>query len=63
MSNIISQVNSYVNNIVWGTPVLTLIIGTGVLLTVLTKGFQFTHFSYVLKEIFGSLRGSLTVIF
>ena len=56
MSNIISQVNSYVNNIVWGTPVLTLIIGTGVLLTVLTKGFQFTHFSYVLKEIFGSLR-------
>ena len=58
MSDVISQVNSYINNIVWGTPVLTLIIGTGVLLTILTKGFQFTHFPYALKEIFGGLRKS-----
>ncbi len=58
MSDIITQVNSYVSNIVWGTPVLTLIIGTGVLLTILTKGFQFTHFPYALKEIFGGLRKS-----
>lgn len=56
MSDVLCQVNSYVNNIVWGTPVLTLIIGTGVLLTLLTKGFQFTHFPYALKEIFGGLR-------
>ncbi|MBR2037909.1 MAG: sodium:alanine symporter family protein [Lachnospiraceae bacterium] len=58
MSDVINQVNSYINNIVWGTPVLTLIIGTGVLLTILTKGFQFTHFPYALKEIFGGLRKS-----
>lgn len=56
MSDVLRQVNFYVNNIVWGTPVLTLIIGTGVLLTLLTKGFQFTHFPYALKEIFGGLR-------
>ena len=43
------------NNIVWGTPALTLIIGTGVLLTFLTKGFQFTHFFYALKETLGGL--------
>ncbi len=51
MKNIIE----YINNIVWGTPVLTLIISTGILLTLLTKGFQFTHFFFAFKEIFQSL--------
>ena len=55
MVDIISQINSYINNIVWGMPVLTLLIGTGVLLTILTKGFQFTHFGYAMREIFGSM--------
>lgn len=56
MTDIFIQINSYINNIVWGTPMLTLIIGTGILLTILTNGFQFTHFPYVLKELFGGLR-------
>lgn len=56
MPEFLVYINASLNNIVWGTPALALIIGTGVLLTILTKGFQFTHFFYVLKEIFGGLR-------
>ena len=39
----IVAVNGTVNDIVWGVPALILLIGTGILMTVLTKGFQFTH--------------------
>ena len=56
MADIISQINSYINNIVWGMPALTLLIGTGILLTILTKGFQFTHFGYAMRTIFGNMR-------
>lgn len=51
----VTQVNSAVNNIVWGVPALTLLIGTGILMTVLTKFFQFTHFGHSMKETVGSL--------
>ena len=60
MSDFLIRTNTAINNIVWGTPALTLIIGTGVLLTLLTKGFQFTHFFYALREIFGGLRKNTT---
>ena len=51
----VTQINSAVNNIVWGVPALTLLIGTGVLMTVLTRFFQFTHFGHSMKETVGSL--------
>lgn len=51
----IVAVNGTVNDIVWGVPALILLIGTGVLMTVLTKGFQFTHFGHMLKETVGGL--------
>ena len=60
MVEIIFKINSYINNIVWGVPALTLLIGTGVLLTILTKGFQFTHFTYAMGEIFGSPRKKIS---
>ncbi len=55
MTEILAQFNDTIGKIVWGTPALTLLIGTGVLLTLLTKGFQFTHFFYALKKTIGSL--------
>lgn len=36
----VTQINSMVNNLVWGVPALTLLIGTGVLMTVLTGFFS-----------------------
>lgn len=51
----IKSVNGVVNNVVWGVPALTLLIGTGVLMTILTKGFQFTHFVHMIKETVGGL--------
>lgn len=51
----VTQINGVVNNFVWGVPALTLLIGTGVLMTVLTRFFQFTHFGHSMKETVGSL--------
>lgn len=47
---VVTDVNSKVNNLVWGIPALTLLVGTGVLMTILTKGFQFTRFGHMIKE-------------
>lgn len=55
MAETISHYNGIINGIVWGIPALILLIGTGVLMTILTKGFQFTHFGHMMKETVGSL--------
>lgn len=40
----IKNVNDTLNGIVWGWPVIILILGTGILLTIRTKGLQIRHF-------------------
>ena len=40
----IENVNNVLNGIVWGWPVIILILGTGLLLTIRTRGLQVTHF-------------------
>ncbi|MBR6005716.1 MAG: sodium:alanine symporter family protein [Clostridia bacterium] len=40
----IENVNNTLNGIVWGWPVIILILGTGILLTIRTKGLQVRHF-------------------
>ena len=39
----ITSVNSAVNGFVWGLPMLVLLVGTGILMTCLTRFFQITH--------------------
>ena len=51
----IEKINGMVNSVVWGVPALILLIGTGVLMTALTKGFQFTHFGHMIRETVGGL--------
>lgn len=51
----ITTINSAINNVVWGVPALTLLVGTGIIMTVLTKFFQFTHFGLWWKETIGKL--------
>lgn len=55
MLEAITNINSSINNIVWGIPALVLLVGTGVLLTIITKGFQFVRFGHAMKETIGSL--------
>ncbi len=51
----ISDINSAVNGVVWGVPALVLLIGTGILMTVLTKFFQFRRFGHMWKNTIGGL--------
>jgi AGCS family alanine or glycine:cation symporter len=49
----IMQFNSWLNGIVWGTPMLIFLVGTGIYLTVLLGIPQLRYFGIVWKEVFG----------
>ena len=51
------RINDAVNRIVWGAPMLTLLIGVGLLLTIRTRGFQFRRFGYAMKNTLGKIFG------
>ncbi|MCQ2538163.1 MAG: sodium:alanine symporter family protein [Lachnospiraceae bacterium] len=51
----VAKINDAVNGVVWGVPALILLIGTGILMTVLTGFFQFTRFGHMWKETIGKL--------
>ncbi len=55
MVEAITKINNAINSVVWGVPALCLLIGTGVVMTILTKFFQFTHFGHMMKQTMGSL--------
>ena len=55
MVEIITNINGIVNNFVWGIPMLILLVGTGILMTALTKVFQISHFGYWMKHTMGSI--------
>lgn len=55
MIDMITKINGAVNNFVWGIPMLVLLVGTGILMTVLTKVFQISHFGYWVKHTLGSI--------
>ncbi len=42
--SVVEKVNTFLNNIVWGWPMIILILGTGILLTVRTKALQVRKF-------------------
>lgn len=48
----ISLINDKLNALVWGPPMLVLLVGTGILLTIRLKGLQFTNLFYAHKMIF-----------
>lgn len=51
----IEKGNSFINGIVWGVPMLVLIGGVGILLTIMLKGLQFRKFGYAMKNTIGRL--------
>lgn len=46
----IMQINGIINGIVWGPPILVLIVGTGLFLSVKTGFFSITKLGYILKN-------------
>ena len=49
----IAAANSWLNGYVWGWPTIVLLLGTGLLLTVLTGGVQFRYLGFALREVLG----------
>ena len=50
MIDTITNVNGVINGIVWGTFGISLLFIAGVVMTVVNKGFQFTHIPHWKKE-------------
>lgn len=51
----VTEINNAINSVVWGWPALILLGGVGVLMTILTKFFQITHFGHWWKETIGAI--------
>ena len=51
----VAKVNDAVNGVVWGVPALVLLAFVGVLMTVLTKVFQISHFGHWMKKTIGAV--------
>ena len=55
LRDIVAMVNGKVNDFVWGLPMLVLLVGTGILMTVLTKCFQLSHFRFWMAHTVGAI--------
>ena len=53
--DLVSGVNDSVNGFVWGVPMLVLLVGTGIIMTVLTKCFQIIHAKQWFSKTIGSV--------
>jgi len=51
----VKQVNDAVNGVVWGVPALVLLAFVGILMTLLTKVFQVSHFGHWMKKTIGAV--------
>ena len=52
---LIETINTAVNNFVWGLPMLVLLVGTGILMTVLTGFFQISHIGHWFRHTLGGI--------
>ena len=50
-----TNANNAVNGVVWGVPALALLAFVGILMTVLTKVFQVSHFGHWIKKTIGAV--------
>jgi AGCS family alanine or glycine:cation symporter len=55
MIETIARWNGWLNGYVWGPPMMVLLIGTGLLLTVLTGAVQFRYLGVALREVLGKI--------
>ena len=55
MLETLAKINDVINSFVWTKTGVWLLIATGILMTLLTKGFQFTHIGHWWKKTIGSI--------
>ena len=55
MIEVITKVNDAINGVVWGWPALILLGCTGVIMTIMTKCFQITHWHHWWKKTLGAI--------
>jgi len=55
MTDAIAAANSWLNGYVWGWPMIILLVGTGLVLTIVTGGAQFRYLGVALKEVLGKI--------
>lgn len=48
----IMEINAFINELIWGWPLLILLMGTGIFLTIYTRFVSFTKFGYAMKQTF-----------
>lgn len=53
--NKIANVNDFINNIVWGVPIIVLLLGVGIYFSVRLGFIQFTKFKYIFKHTIGQV--------
>lgn len=51
----IADVNGVINGVVWGVPMLVLLVGTGIIMTILTKVFQISHIRHWFSATIGAV--------
>ena len=51
----ITNINDSINSFIWGWPIMALMLGVGILLTIRSRGIQFNKFSYALKNTVGKI--------
>lgn len=51
----IEEINGAINEVVWGPPILILLIGTGLILTAVTGFIVYRRFGFVMKNTFGKI--------
>ncbi len=55
MIETITTANGWLNSYVWGWPMILLLVGTGLLLTIITGGVQFRYLGFALREVLGKI--------
>jgi alanine or glycine:cation symporter, AGCS family len=51
----IATANGWLNGYVWGWPMIVLLVGTGLLLTIVTGAVQFRYLGFALREVLGKI--------
>ena len=55
MTEYLQKLNGVVNSYVWGWPMIGLLMGTGLLLTLVTGAVQFRRLGFALREVLGKI--------
>ena len=56
MTQVLLDFHSWLNGLIWGWPMIVLLLGVGLYLTILTRGVQFRKLGWAIGEVLGKFR-------